>query len=141
MSYMGQIATCQVCEAVLEKMDILRAELAAANEKISDWENAAKFVHDEKCSGDQIHCACVPILRGEVAILKKELAAAQAENERLRDALIIAHMEICSAHYSDDFSPMGARLQRVEHTLGWDGRTYAHDRKFASEDVRKDGEG
>ena len=46
----------------------LRAELAAANEKLADWENAAKFVHDEKCSGDEMHCACVPVLRGEVEV-------------------------------------------------------------------------
>lgn len=49
-------------------------------EKLDEYENAYKFIVDDKCFNEEKHCACAPILRAKVRKL-------EAENARLRARL------------------------------------------------------
>lgn len=49
-------------------------------EKLDEYENAYKFIKDDKCFNEEKHCACAPILRAKVRKL-------EAENARLRARL------------------------------------------------------
>ena len=49
-------------------------------EKLDEYENAYKFIVDDRCFNEEKHCACAPILRAKV----KEL---EAENTELRKRL------------------------------------------------------
>lgn len=49
-------------------------------EKLDEYENAYKFIADDKCFNEEKHCACAPILRAKVRKL-------EAENAELRKRL------------------------------------------------------
>lgn len=42
-------------------------------EEADDIKETYQHVIDEKCAGDEVHCACVPYLRTEIARMKDEL--------------------------------------------------------------------
>ena len=41
----------------------LAIKLASMAQTLADYENAAKMTMDEKCTANEVHCACVPLLR------------------------------------------------------------------------------
>ena len=49
------------------------AHIAELEERLWTYDNALKMTMDEKCSGDQEHCGCVPVLKGRVAELQSRL--------------------------------------------------------------------
>lgn len=55
-------------------------------EKLDEYENAYKFIVDDKCFNEEKHCACAPILRAKA----KEL---EAENAMIRKRLEPIEME------------------------------------------------
>lgn len=63
------------------------ATLTARVEELEDFkadmENSFKMIMDESCSGDQVHCTCVPVLREKV----KELEQANDKLARVDDRL------------------------------------------------------
>lgn len=58
--------------------------MAWLESKIADYDNDYKMIMDEKCSGDQEHCGCVPTLKIKV----KEL---EATIKRVKDELVGMH--------------------------------------------------
>jgi hypothetical protein len=44
----------------------LKAEVATLREQLADWEDSYKMIMDERCSGDQKHCGCVPALKKKI---------------------------------------------------------------------------
>lgn len=83
---------------------LIKSEEAEMKERIrcedykADIENACKMAMDEKCTLDQKHCTCVPLLRMKV----KEL---EVENEKLRGIALnlTTHFPgcICSPEYKN----------------------------------------
>jgi len=49
------------------------AHITELEERLWTYDNALKMTMDEKCSGDQEHCGCVPILKGRLAELQSRL--------------------------------------------------------------------
>uniref|UniRef100_A0A6M3JNM9 Uncharacterized protein n=2 Tax=viral metagenome TaxID=1070528 RepID=A0A6M3JNM9_9ZZZZ len=64
-------------ETVLE----LYTDLEKVQAELADIHNSHKFIMDEKCSSQEKHCGCVPLLRAELTALK-------AANELQLQALI-----------------------------------------------------
>ena len=50
-----------------------KRRIAELKERLWTYDNALKMTMDEKCSGDQEHCGCVPILKGRLAELQSRL--------------------------------------------------------------------
>jgi hypothetical protein len=78
--------------ALLNERDEARADAADAREKLADWENAAKQVDADH--PDEVHCGCVPVLKGMVMFGRakhvtagKDLQALRLIAKDLRDAL------------------------------------------------------
>jgi predicted RNase H-like nuclease (RuvC/YqgF family) len=72
----------ETVERMADEILALRAELAAAKEKIADYEDYAddfRRVVSEECAPDEKHCSCVPHLR-------RQLAQRDAENAALVSA-------------------------------------------------------
>jgi hypothetical protein len=70
-------------------------------EKLDEYENAYKFIMDDKCFNEEKHCGCAPILRAKV----KEL---EAENALLRKRL----EPIEAAHREYEEYPSSAIVKR-----------------------------
>jgi len=58
-------------------------------EKLDEYENAYKFIVDDKCFNEEKHCACAPILRAKLKELEAENATLKARLEPIE----VAHME------------------------------------------------
>ena len=68
------------CETTLELYaDLEKAQLneayaihdrLCAQAELADIHNSHKFIMDEKCSSQEKHCGCVPLLRAELTALK-----------------------------------------------------------------------
>ena len=58
-------------------------------EKLDGYENAYKFIMDDKCFNEEKHCACAPILRAKLKELEAENALLM---ERLKP-IEVAHMK------------------------------------------------
>lgn len=52
----------------------LKLQLDILKEKVEDWESSFKFVLDDKCIDEQLHCGCVPILQSRIKELEKKFA-------------------------------------------------------------------
>jgi hypothetical protein len=63
---MGDIATGLRFKALEQEIEQLREELA-------DIKDGNRIILDEKCASDEVHCGCVPVLRGEVERLREAL--------------------------------------------------------------------
>lgn len=63
-------------QAQIRRLESHIAALRAENERLRDYkedvENAVKMSLDEVCTADEKHCTCVPLLRQEVKLLKKD---------------------------------------------------------------------
>lgn len=57
-----------------------REELRAYKEEI---ENSFKFVMDERCSKNEVHCTCVPFLKSKIKELQKNNSFLETDNKRL----------------------------------------------------------
>ena len=72
-------------KAALEKAQLNEAyamhDRLCAQAELADIHNSHKFIMDEKCSSQEKHCGCVPLLRAELTALK-------AANELQLQALI-----------------------------------------------------
>jgi len=55
-------------------------------EKLDEYENAYKFIVDDKCFNEEKHCACTPILRAKVKELEAENAMLKARLEPIETA-------------------------------------------------------
>mgnify|MGYP001240441992 CR=1 FL=1 len=55
-------------------------------EKLDEYENAYKFIVDDKCFNEEKHCACTPILRAKVKELEAENAMLKARLEPIEAA-------------------------------------------------------
>ena len=68
-------------DAVYKTATTMPDQIKEADQKMIDelkerlwvYDNALKMALDEKCSGDQEHCGCVPVLKGRVAELESRL--------------------------------------------------------------------
>lgn len=58
-------------------------------EKLDEYENAYKFIMDDKCFNEEKHCACAPILRAKMKELEAENAMLKARLEPIE----VAHMK------------------------------------------------
>ena len=60
------------------------AELKAENKKLvtklNDWSDQYTMVISDKCPSDEQHCACVPVLREEIAKLRTALRYYASDN-------------------------------------------------------------
>ena len=61
-------------KAALEKAQLNEAyamhDRLCAQAELADIHNSHKFIMDEKCSSQEKHCGCVPLLRAELTALK-----------------------------------------------------------------------
>lgn len=55
-------------------------------EKLDEYENAYKFIMDDKCFNEEKHCACAPILRAKAKELEAENAMLKARLEPIETA-------------------------------------------------------
>jgi hypothetical protein len=55
-------------------------------EKLDEYENAYKFIMDDKCFNEEKHCACTPILRAKVKELEDENTMLKARLEPIETA-------------------------------------------------------
>jgi predicted nuclease with TOPRIM domain len=55
-------------------------------EKLDEYENAYKFIKDDKCFNEEKHCACAPILRAKLKELEAENATLKARLEPIETA-------------------------------------------------------
>ena len=83
-------------KAALEKAQLNEAyamhDRLCAQAELADIHNSHKFIMDEKCSSQEKHCGCVPLLRAELTALKtaNELqlqATIENQNKFLLDKL------------------------------------------------------
>jgi hypothetical protein len=58
------------------------AEIKRLREIVDDINNSTRITMDERCTLDEKHCTCVPILRAEIARLTAQLEAT-AENRKV----------------------------------------------------------
>jgi regulator of replication initiation timing len=62
--------------------------LEMENSKLRERLNDIKEVHDmimaEQCPDQYIHCTCVPVLRGEIKVLRKKLARMVKDLEKVQ---------------------------------------------------------
>lgn len=68
-----------IIETLREGNRVLREQVAALEKRLSDYDVSYVAVLEEKCAGDELHCACVPHLRQRIAEL-------EAERDALRDS-------------------------------------------------------
>lgn len=68
-----------IIETLREGNRVLREQVAALEKRLSDYDASYVAVLEEKCAGDELHCACVPHLRQRIAEL-------EAERDALRDS-------------------------------------------------------
>lgn len=54
----------------------LEREIERLQSRLTEITDAHRVVMDEKCHADERHCTCVPVLRAEVARLRRELEQA-----------------------------------------------------------------
>jgi hypothetical protein len=65
-----RVAGFVMCESA-DEIERLREELA-------DIRDGNRTILDEKCASDEVHCGCVPTLRGEVERLRNQDIVARA---------------------------------------------------------------
>jgi len=59
-----------------ENLD-LKLQLDILKDKVADWESSFKFVLDDKCIDEQLHCSCVPILQSRIKELEKKFTSTE----------------------------------------------------------------
>jgi len=86
---LGEAAIERSTAMGLVSIEALAAHIQSAIDEAVRWENenAYKMTMDEKCSGDQQHCGCVPILKQRIAELEKALKAQEEIWEVVRGDL------------------------------------------------------
>lgn len=83
--------TCHQCPDPRDaEIARLKAEVERLTARITDHEDDRAAVLSERCATDEHHCACVPVLRADLAAHKRAIAAGPERLRRLR---------------SDDYSP------------------------------------
>ena len=129
------LAALQTVAAGYEK------RIVELEEKVWGQENAYKMAMDEKCSGDQVHCSCVPILRVKIAELERALGYIKKTSLFWKDgrkhssnpgALKIA-MNCIFRVAAEAVKEAG-----LEDELGDDSPTTRHDRFEGADDADKD---
>jgi hypothetical protein len=108
-----------------DMVQALRTRAEKAEKSLSEWENSAKFVRDE-CP-DEVHCGCVPVLRGMLGKAEQELA----DNQRELCQLLGVTLRPGRNHIEAGIIMLQERLEKAEARL---------DQKTAEVDVlRGDG--
>ena len=69
-------------------------EIARLRAELADIQDAHRQVMEERCPTDERHCACVPVLRAEVAESARELLDLSARHESLLAALGHSESEV-----------------------------------------------
>lgn len=63
---------------IMDQARTLRARIAAAEERLADYQGSAARIMGEKCPSDEKHCTCVPALKTALAAARRESAEAFA---------------------------------------------------------------
>ena len=58
-------------------VDHLRSEYLRLRDQLQEIQEVQDAVMSEKCAGDEVHCTCVPVLRGEISRLNDECIKAK----------------------------------------------------------------
>jgi hypothetical protein len=85
-------------------------------EKLDEYENAYKFIMDDKCFNEEKHCGCAPILRAKVKELEAENAMLRKQVEQ---KLKIEQLD-CLRRIRDAVGDNGKMMQDelVDHIAG-----------------------
>lgn len=109
-----------------------RSERDAARAKLDDWQESYAKVVEDRCPTDEVHCACVPILRAEADGQRERADRAERERDEARaerdEAL-------------ENLRAVNARMEIVDQeAIRWGSRIRALLRGEADEGGRRDGE-
>uniref|UniRef100_A0A6M3LTK3 Putative transcriptional regulator n=1 Tax=viral metagenome TaxID=1070528 RepID=A0A6M3LTK3_9ZZZZ len=120
------------CKAEM-KADLEKAQLneayaihdqMCAQAELADIHNSHKFIMDEKCSSQEKHCGCVPLLRAELTALKaaNELqlqALIENQKDTIRAKRELAELELEADIYKKDFVETYEELRTLKGAINW----------------------
>lgn len=81
-----QITYHEKAMEIQKERDELTNKNCELQEKLDEYENAYKFIMDDKCFNEEKHCACAPILRVKMKELEAENALLKARLEPIETA-------------------------------------------------------
>jgi len=112
----GRAGWCPLCRIVE-----LGQELAAAQARLADIANAVTFASEEGC-GDERHCACVPLLRVELAAARAECNEANRRLTEITEELYGQGFDIVGWHLNGEVEPLDSWFDDNEWSavpVGW----------------------
>ena len=91
----------------------LLGEIEKLKDTVEDYRSSYERVASDQCPTDERHCGCVPILRQEIAKLKKDVA----DLCPIGDLAGLPAWQTEKAHMMDEIDNLTKRLRNAEYEL------------------------
>ena len=93
-----------------------RETLIRLADELQDIQDGNRIILEEKCASDEVHCGCVPTLRGEIERLKGRIGDYQDASSQKSEI-------ICGQ--DDENARLRAALEKIERGGPWDSKSIA----------------